>query len=90
MKYLPLDKAIEFSKQEWQGESTIRGIGFVSRLQIIDIFHTGFLILEKGKKPVLRDASQKFGKVLDHELQEYLESWVGTGKVPGILLFEFL
>ena len=90
LKYLPLDKAIEFSKQEWQGESTIRGIGFVSRLQIIDIFHTGFLILEKGKKPVLRDASQKFGKVLDHELQEYLESWVGTGKVPGILLFEFL
>lgn len=90
LKYLPLEKAIEFAGSPWQGESTIRGIGFVSRLNVIDVFHTGFLILEKGKKPVLRDASYKFGKILDHELQEYLESWVGTGKVPGIILFEFL
>jgi len=90
LKYLPLEKAIEFASSSWQGESTIRGIGFVSRLGIIDVFHTGFLILEKGKKPILRDASFKFGKVLDHELQGYLESWVGTGKLPGILLFEFL
>ncbi|MBP5247744.1 MAG: D-alanyl-D-alanine carboxypeptidase/D-alanyl-D-alanine-endopeptidase [Fibrobacter sp.] len=90
LKYLPLEKAIEFASSTWQGENSIRGIGFVSRLNVIDIFHTGFLILEKGKKPVLRDASSKFGKVLDHELQGYLESWVGTGKLPGIILFEFL
>lgn len=90
LSYLPLHKAIEFASSPWQGESTIRGIGFVSRLGVIDVFHTGFLILEKGKKPVLRDASFKFGKVLDHELQEYLESWVGTGKLPGILFFQFL
>ncbi len=90
LRYLPLERAIEFSKSPWQGESTVRGVGFVSRLKIIDTFHVGFLLLDKGQKPVLRDASFKFGKVLDHPLEEYLESWLGTGKVPGIILFEFL
>ncbi len=90
LRYLPLEKALEFSKSPWQGESTVRGVGFVSRLKIIDTFHVGFLLLDKGQKPVLRDASFKFGKVLDHPLEEYLESWRGTGKVPGIILFEFL
>ena len=68
----------------------MRGVGFVSRLKTIDTFHVGFLLLDRGEKPVLRDASFKFGKVLDHPLEEYLESWRGTGKVPGIILFEFL
>lgn len=90
LHYLPFEKAIAFSAEKWQGESTVRGIGFVSVLKTIDTFHVGFLILEKGKKPVLRDASYKFKKVLDHPLEEYLESWKGTGKVPGIVLFEFL
>lgn len=90
LRYLPLEKALEFSKSPWQGESTVRGVGFVSRLKTIDTFHVGFLLLDKGQKPVLRDASFKFGKVLDHSLEEYLESWRGTGKVPGIILFEFL
>lgn len=90
LHYLPFEKAIEFSAEKWQGESTVRGIGFVSGVKTIDTFHVGFLILEKGQKPVLRDASYKFKKVLDHSLEEYLESWRGTGKVPGIVLFEFL
>lgn len=90
LRYLPLESAIEFSKSPWQGEGTVRGVGFVSRLKTIDTFHVGFLLLDKGQKPVLRDASFKFGKVLDHSLEEYLESWRGTGKIPGIILFEFL
>lgn len=90
LRYLPLDKAIEFADSPWHGESTVRGIGFISSRNTLDTFHTGFLILDKGKKPVLRDASYKFKKVLDHELLEYLNSWLGTGKCPGIILFEFL
>ena len=84
------NKAIEFADSPWHGESTVRGIGFISSRNTLDTFHTGFLILDKGKKPVLRDASYKFKKVLDHELLEYLNSWLGTGKCPGIILFEFL
>lgn len=90
LRYLPFEKALEFSKAPWSGESSVRGVGFVSRIKTIDTFHVGFLLLDKGAKPVLRDASYKFGKVLDHTLEEYLESWNGTGKVPGIILFEFL
>lgn len=89
LRYLPFDRALEFSKERWQGQSSVRGIGFVSRLENLDTFHTGFLLLDRGQKPVLRDASYKFGKVLDHSLEEYLESWKESKKVPGILLFEF-
>lgn len=90
LRYLPLEKAIEFAGSPWQGKRTVRGIGFVSKLNSLDIVHTGFLILDRGKLPILRDASYKFNKVVDHELVEYLNSWVGTGKIPGIILFEFL
>lgn len=89
LRYLPFEKALEFSKERWQGKRSVRGIGFVSRLPNLDTFHTGFLLLERGQKPLLRDASYKFGKVLDHSLEEYLESWKESNKVPGIILFEF-
>ncbi len=90
LHYLPLEKALDFAARPWSGDSTVYGIGFVSRLKTLDTFHTGFLILDKGRHPVLRDASYKFGVVLDHPLEEYLESWKGSGKLPGIILFEFL
>ncbi|MCK9182024.1 MAG: D-alanyl-D-alanine carboxypeptidase/D-alanyl-D-alanine-endopeptidase [Fibrobacteraceae bacterium] len=90
LRYLPLNKAIDFAKTPWQGESTVRGVAFVSANSTIDAFHTGFLILDKGKKPLLRHASQTAKKVTDRDFEDYLNSWVGTGKVPGIVLFEFL
>lgn len=90
LRYQPFEKALVFAKTPWQGKKTILGIGFVSRIKTLDTFHVGFLILDNGQIPVLRDASYKFGKVLDQSLDEYLESWKGSGKVPGIILFEFL
>ena len=86
--YLPYDRALAFASTAWQGESTIRGVAFVGVSEAIDATHTGFLILDKGEKPRLRHASQVFGKVVEMQFDEYLES--RAGKLPGIVNFEFI
>ena len=88
VRYLPYEKALEWAQIEWKGENTIRGIGFVGNSEKIDVTHTGFLILNKGEKPLLRDASQIAMKVTEHPLDEYLKS--RKGKTPGIVSFEFI
>jgi D-alanyl-D-alanine carboxypeptidase/D-alanyl-D-alanine-endopeptidase (penicillin-binding protein 4) len=88
VRYLPYEKAVEWANNVWKGENTVRGIAFVGMSEKIDVTHTGFLLLNKGEKPILRDASQLAMKVTDHPLAEYLQS--RKGKTPGIVSFELL
>ena len=86
--YLPYTKSISFAKKVWEGESAIWGVAFVGTSPKIDATHTGFLILENGKKPVLRHASQLKKKVVNQNFDEYLKS--RKGKLPGVVFFNFL
>ena len=86
--YLPKEKALAFSKKTWDANSEIRGIAFVFSGAAVEVFHTGFLILKQGEKPMLRHASQIEKKVVDIPLETYLET--SKKKIPGIVQFEFL
>ena len=84
--FLPLDRAIEWSKK-WSGPDTLIGVGFMSNLPSICVFHTGFLIAKSGEPLRFRHASQLRGEVTEQFLGEYLES--KRGKTPGIVLYGF-
>lgn len=87
LRYLPKEKAIDFASKTWEGENEIRGIGYVFNGDAVDIFHTGFILLNKGEKPTFRHASQIKGKVIDQPLEEYLRN--SKKKIPGIVQFKF-
>ena len=86
--YLPLDKALDYAGQTWNGPDSVMGVGFVGKSPQICVTHTGFLLLRQGEKPLLRHASQLLGKVVDQPLEEYLRGRVG--KTPGVLFFSWL
>ena len=87
IRYLPYDAAIRFA-QKPSDTTGIWGVAFVGTSAKIDATHTGFLVLEKDKKPVLRHASQLKKKVVDQDFGEYLRS--RKGKLPGVVFFNFL
>lgn len=88
IRYLPYNKTVSFAKKEWNEDQTILGVAFVGASSKIDATHTGFLILEKDKKPILRHASQIKKKVVDQNFDEYLKS--RKGKLPGVVFYNFL
>lgn len=47
-------------------------IGFVSRRENLDFFHTGFVVLGKRGAVLLRHASQSQGRVLDEDMRAFL------------------
>jgi hypothetical protein len=47
-------------------------IGFVSRRTNLDFFHTGLVILSAAGEPILRNASQSRGRVLDEPLSRFV------------------
>ncbi len=88
IRYLPYGKALKWAKQPWEKPARVYGIAFVGKSESIDVTHTAFLILEPGKKPVMRHASSLQKKVADQALDSYLES--RKGKTPGVVFFEFM
>lgn len=87
LRYLPKDKALKFAAEKWEGEAEIRGLAYVFNGTAVDVFHTGFLLLNPGEKPLFRHASQISGKVVDQTLEDYLKK--SKKKIPGIVQFEF-
>ena len=88
LRYLPYQKAIEWSKKPYKGPMMVVGIGFVAKSDKLDVTHTGFVVLRPGDKPRLRHASSVRKKVVEQPLLEYLVS--RKGKLPGITFFEFV
>ena len=88
IRYLPLDKAIAWARNPYQGENKVVGIAFIGKSDKIDATHTGFVLFRKGEIPKLRHASSLKKKTVEQPLAEYLVS--RKGKLPGITLFEFL
>ena len=84
--YLPYDKALELAGN-WTLGKRFLGIAFVTKIEGLDVTHTGFLDSETGK-PMLRHAGQLKGHVVEQEFREYLET--RRGKCAGVLLFEFI
>jgi D-alanyl-D-alanine carboxypeptidase/D-alanyl-D-alanine-endopeptidase (penicillin-binding protein 4) len=88
IRYLPLDKAIAWARNPYQGENKVVGIAFIGKSDKIDATHTGFVLFRKGEIPKLRHASSLKNKTVEQPLAQYLVS--RKGKLPGITLFEFL
>lgn len=88
IRYLPYDACLRFAQKPWADTAEIWGVAFVGTSPKIDATHTGFLILDENKKPVLRHASQLKKKVVDQDFDEYLKS--RKGKLPGVVFFNFL
>ena len=65
----------------------ILGFGLVGRLNWLWVTHTGFLILEPGKRPTMRHASLKEDKVVDMDFSKYLRS--RKKSLEGVMFFEF-
>ncbi len=84
--YLPYDRALELAGH-WTLGKRLLGIAFVTKIEGLDVTHTGFLDAESGK-PMLRHAGQLKGMVVEQDFKEYLET--RRGKCTGVLLFEFL
>ncbi|MDR1759769.1 MAG: D-alanyl-D-alanine carboxypeptidase/D-alanyl-D-alanine-endopeptidase [Fibrobacter sp.] len=88
IRYLPYEKVLKWAKQPWEKPAQVYGIAFVGKSEAIDVTHTAFLILEPGKKPLMRHASSLQNKVADQLFDSYLES--RKGKTPGVVFFEFV
>lgn len=88
LRYLPKDKALKFAAAKWEGAPEIRGLAYVFNGTAVDVFHTGFLLLDPGEKPLFRHASQTRGKVVDQTLEDYLKK--SKKKIPGIVQFVFV
>jgi len=84
--YLPTAKVLLLA-QRWNGPDTLMGIGFMSKLPNICVFHTGFLIAKHGQPLRFRHASQLKGETTEQDLGEYLEA--KKAKIPGLVFFEF-
>ena len=84
--YLPYEKALDLA-DHWNLGKRLLGVAFVTRIEGLDVTHTGFIDSESGK-PKLRQASQLKKAVVEMDFKEYLES--RRGKCTGIVLFEFL
>jgi D-alanyl-D-alanine carboxypeptidase/D-alanyl-D-alanine-endopeptidase (penicillin-binding protein 4) len=87
IRFLPYEKAIQWSDSVYEGPVKVWGVGFVAPMENLDATHTGFVVFTPGEKPVLRHAAYK-KQVQELPLKDYLES--RKGKLPGITLFEFL
>ncbi|MCQ2099771.1 MULTISPECIES: D-alanyl-D-alanine carboxypeptidase/D-alanyl-D-alanine-endopeptidase [unclassified Fibrobacter] len=88
LRYLPYDKAMVLMSRAYEGPFTVVGIAFVAKSEKIDVTHTGFVVLRPGQLPQLRHASSLQKQVVEVPLTDYLES--RRGKLPGIVLFEFI
>ncbi len=87
LRFLPLEKAKQFAQEIWLGNPEFRGIAYVFNGNAVDVFHTGFLILNPGEKPIFRHASQIEKQVTDISLEDYLNQ--SKKKIPGIVQFKF-
>ena len=85
--YLPRTEALKFAESVWQDNEEVLGVGIMSTAPNICVNHVGFLILEPGKVPHFRHASQAKGMVVTQTLSSYINK--RFLKSPGLLLFEF-
>lgn len=87
LSYLPLQKTIDLFAKPWEGEPAVLGFGLVGKLEWLWVTHTGFLILEPGKMPIMRHASLREDKVVDMDLSKYLKT--RRKSLEGVMFFEF-
>ena len=88
LKYLQLDSAVKKFKKPWDGKPQILGFGLIGKLDWLWVTHTGFLILEPGKMPIMRHASLQKNKVVDMDFSLYLKS--RQKSLDGVMFFEFI
>ena len=88
INYLTLEKAKEWASAVHEGNLTVLGVAFISKLDIIDAYHTGFIVLRPGQVPMLRHASQILKKTVELPFAEYLET--AKKKALGVSFFEFV
>ncbi len=88
INYLTLDKAKAWASAVYEGEPKVIGVAFISKLDIIDAYHTGFIVLAPGKLPMLRHASQIKKRTIELPFVEYLET--AKKKALGVSFFEFV
>ena len=88
INYLTLEKAKEWASVVHEGDLTVLGVAFISKLDIIDAYHTGFIVLRPGQVPMLRHASQILKKTVELPFAEYLET--AKKKALGVSFFEFV
>lgn len=74
LRYLPMNRALELFSTPWNEPGRILGLGTVPKLDDQWSSNLGFLILEKGQKPVFRHAALSQAKVLDEPLADWLKS----------------
>ncbi len=84
--YLPYEKALHLAGA-WNLGDCFLGVAFVTRIEGLDVTHTGFVETKSGR-PTLWHAGQIKGAVSAQDFREYLES--RRGKCEGVLFFEFL
>lgn len=86
LTYLPMSRALELFAKPWTDNTRILGLGAVPKIEDQWTSELGFVILEKGQKPIFRHAALAQGKVFDEPLGAWLESH--QNDLDGLMFWE--